>query len=104
MIQTDKYKKGVIALSRKATEINPRLGHYVAHYINKEARFIVQLSNGKLEIDIELARQYENLPDRVIKRQAKKIAVSYKTESMNHTVRLSVDTAWRRLFATEKRI
>lgn len=104
MIKTDKYKKGVIALTQKAAELNPLLGVYEMHYLNKDARFIVQLTNGKLEIEIELARECEENPDQLQYGKIRKVVFPYgeeEDEAGHRRHDSPVNTAWRRLFAKQ---
>jgi len=98
MIRTDKYKKGVIALTLKAAELNPLLGTYEAHYINENARFIVQLTNGKLEIDIELARECEENNENILYGKIRKVAFSYRQDEGSYKYSSNIDTAWKKLF------
>ena len=99
MIKTDKYKKGVIVLTQKAAEINPLLGNYETHYLSEDARFVVQLSNGKLEIDIEMARVCEQDPEKLIPGKLKKAAFSYREGENIKANASNINTAWKKLFA-----
>lgn len=63
MIQTDKYQKGIRALASKVAELDPQIGGYVAHFINTRGMFLVKFSNGHFEIDISLARRFEQWPE-----------------------------------------
>jgi hypothetical protein len=105
MIQTDKYKKGIIALCLKAAEVNPGLGAYQMHYLNEKARFVAQLTNGQLEIEIDLARQYDLDPERQLSDKLQQLIFSNsgKTESLTRLRPASeVDSAWRKLFTRRK--
>ena len=104
MIKTDKYKKGILALTDKATQLNPELGRYETHYLNAEARFIVQLSNGRLEVDIDMARQYEENPDMPQYGRLRKIAFSLNNEENYYRHASNIDSAWRKLFAKQTKI
>ncbi len=103
MIKTDKYKKGVIALTLKATEFNPMLGSYEAHYLNENARFIVQLTNGKLEIDIELARECEENAENFVYDKIRKLTVSNELEEYTYKLSSKIDSAWKKLFTRSRK-
>jgi len=103
MIPTDKYKKGVIALTQKAAELNPLLGRYEIHYLNERGRFIIQLTNGQLEVDIDMARDFEQNAAVLHEDKLQQVAFSYKDEDKVYKANATVDTAWKKLFAVEKR-
>lgn len=98
MIQTNKYKKGVEALVRKAVQFNPLLGCYKAHYLNKRGRFMIQLSNCQVEIDIDVARDYENDSPLLHEGRIQRAAFSFKTEHESDKISHTIDQAWRKLF------
>lgn len=105
MIQTDKYKKGIVALILKAAELNPLLGNYQTHYLNEDARFIVQLSNGQLEIEIETARQYEQDPGKMLTGKLQQLVFNYKkAQEKSYRSSSEIDSAWRKLFSQKKDI
>jgi hypothetical protein len=104
MIKTDKYKKGVIAITQMAAELNPALGAYQSHYINRDARFVVQLTNGKLEIEIDLARECEEHPEKMQYGRLRKAAYSYKSDTTSYRHIANVDSAWKRLFAKQTKV
>src|ERR1700761_4313978 len=98
MIETDKYKKGVMALMRKASEINPQVGNYQTHYLNSQGHFIVQLSNGKLEIDLNLARESDENPERPVSMKLRKAILAYWNEHNPYTRPQSTESKWNKLF------
>lgn len=98
MIRTDKYKKGVMAISKKAAQLNPLLGCYEAHYLNDGGRFMIQLNNCQLEIDIDVARDYENNSPLLHEGRIHRAAFSYKIENEAAKINHSIDQAWRKLF------
>jgi hypothetical protein len=103
MIQTDKYKKGVIALTLKAANLNPLLGSYQAHFLSERGRFIVQLSNGQIEIDISVARDYEQDSPLLHEGKLHQAAFSYQEEDRVYKATPTVDQAWRKLFSADRK-
>ncbi|PBQ31226.1 hypothetical protein CNR22_05420 [Sphingobacteriaceae bacterium] len=98
MIRTDKYKKGVMAVSKKAAQLNPLLGCYQAHYLNEEGRFMIQLSNCQLEIDIDIARDYDQNSPLLHEGRIHQAAFAYKPDDRVYKETNKIDQAWRKLF------
>lgn len=103
MIQTDKYKKGIIALTYRAIELNPKLGYYKTHYLNKNAKFVIHFSNGQLEIDIELAREYEQFPALHATQKLHKAVFPYYDFDNAAKSPRTVHAAWKKLFSKQRK-
>jgi hypothetical protein len=70
MTKTDKNRNGVIGVTNLARNVNPDIGYYQEHYINEGFGFSVRLSNGAINMSIEVAQDFEAhqssvTPDRV---------------------------------------
>ena len=79
MVETNKFKKGVQEVVRLSRKFNLSIGTYITHYLTKEAQFMVQLSNGTLEVGINLARDCEEDAENVISFKLQEVAFSYKS-------------------------
>jgi hypothetical protein len=65
MIKTTDYTIGVKRVISRARESNSEIGFYQEHFITENFRFIIRLSNGRLEMTIEVAQDCEAQPNRV---------------------------------------
>lgn len=59
MIKTTDYTIGVKRVISRAREINSEIGFYQEHFITEHFGFIIRLSNGRLEMSIEVAQDCE---------------------------------------------
>lgn len=99
MIKTNKYQKAVEKITRMAAELNPDIGTYKAHYINKDAGFTIQLSNGKIEIPVDLTCAYIKNNESLDARKIRKIALTYNEGYSRKKLLAQIDADWKNLFA-----
>jgi len=59
------HTNGVKGITYLAQTINPKIGSYQEHFINGNYDFTVKLSNGKIDMSIEIAQDYEAQPGSV---------------------------------------
>jgi len=78
MVKTDKNKRGIIALTDFARTINGEIGSYQEHFINENFHYIVRLDNGRIDIPVENAQDYEVQPGSISDEQIIRIANSYQ--------------------------
>ncbi len=78
MTKTDKYRNGVIGVTNLARIVNPEIGSYQEHYINEGFGFSVRLSNGAINMSIEVAQDYEAQQSSVTPDRVEKIANTYR--------------------------
>ena len=78
MTKTDKYRNGVISVTGLARKVNPEIGSYLEHYINEGFEFSVKLSNGAINMSIEVAQDYEAQPSSVTSERIQKVAATYR--------------------------
>ena len=65
MKKTNAHTNGVTGVTFLARTINPEIGSYEEHYINESFNFTVKLSNGAINMSIEVAQDYEARPSSV---------------------------------------
>jgi hypothetical protein len=65
MQKTTQYTNGVMAVTALARKINAEIGSYQEHYINEYFGFSVRLSNGAINMSMEIAQDYEAQPSSV---------------------------------------
>jgi hypothetical protein len=81
MTKTDKYRNGVISVTGLARTVNPEIGSYIEHYINlinEGFGFSVKLSNGAINMSIEVAQDYEAQPISVTPERIEKVAATFR--------------------------
>jgi hypothetical protein len=59
MQKTTQYQRGVMGITNLASSINPEIGNYVEHYINEMFGISVKLSNGAINMTVEIAQDFE---------------------------------------------
>ena len=101
MIQTDKYKKEIIGLLKKALEINSQLGEYEKHYLTEKARFVVVLTNGRLEIDIEVIKNFAANSEISVSYKLNAIVQSFDVANNRRVRSRKVNRKWKELFGKE---
>ena len=59
MNKSTENTNGVTGIVSEARILNPEIGNYEEHFINERFRYIVRLSNGRLEMSREIVQDYE---------------------------------------------
>ena len=59
MQKTTQYQRGVMGITNLARSINPEIGNYVEHYINEMFGISVKLSNGAINLSVEIVQVFE---------------------------------------------
>lgn len=98
MIITNKYKNSIRALTQLASEMNPAIGAYESHYLNKDIGFTVKLSNGTLEIPVDVASSYEKNRETFSSHKLRKVALSYNNGISRQKLNSQIETEWKNLF------
>lgn len=98
MIITNKYKNSIRTLTRLAAEMNPAIGTYESHYLNKDIGFTVKLSNGTIEIPVDLASAYEKNREEFNPHKLRKVALSYSNGKSRPKLLSQIETDWKNLF------
>jgi hypothetical protein len=101
MVQTEKYKKEIIGIIKKAKQLNSFIGDYVIHYLNERAQFTVLLSNGSLEIEIEAIRAYGQNSTAVFPAKLRRDIEFYVCAESQCLRGKSLNSKWNQLFGRE---
>lgn len=78
MTKTTQYQRGVEAVTSYARALNPEIGTYQEHFINERFGFSVRLSNGVINMSIEVAQDYEAQPSSVTQDRIEKVAKTFR--------------------------
>ena len=89
MEKTNLNKKGVIGIIDEAREFIEEIGKYREHFINARFGYTVSLTNGKIEMPIRYANQYQKKPGSIDKSKIKKIAQSFKADTYKEYNKIS---------------
>ena len=65
MKKTNEHTNGVTGVTFLAQTIHPEIGSYQQHYINESFNFTVILSNGAIDMTLEIVQDYEARPSSV---------------------------------------
>jgi len=77
MQKTTQYQMGVIGITNLAKVINPEIGNYVEHYINEMFGISVKLSNGAINMSVEIVQDFEANPNTIDSIRIEKVAKSF---------------------------
>ena len=77
MTKTDRYSNGVQAVTNLARGINSEIGYYKEHYFT-ETGFAVKLSNGAINMSVEVTQDYEAQPSSVTPERIQRVADTYR--------------------------
>ena len=72
MNKSTENTNGVTGIVSEARILNPEIGNYEEHFINERFRYIVRLSNGRLEMSREIVQDYEIQPNSISKERIAK--------------------------------
>ncbi|MBI2284117.1 MAG: hypothetical protein HYU71_10440 [Bacteroidetes bacterium] len=78
MTKTTQYQSGVMAVTSLARTINPEIGAYQEHFINESFGFSVRLSNGAINMSVEVAQDYEAQPSSVTQDRIERVAKTFR--------------------------
>lgn len=65
MQKTTQYSSGVRGILSRTRQYNPEIGNYMEHFINERFSFTVRLSNGRIEMPMEMAHDQETMPSSI---------------------------------------
>ncbi|HBU78154.1 MAG TPA: hypothetical protein DEF18_08635 [Muricauda sp.] len=77
MNKSTENTNGVTGIVSEARILNPEIGNYEEHFINERFRYIVRLSNGRLEMSREIVQDYEIQPNSISKERIQRVADSF---------------------------
>ncbi|MHB8260512.1 MAG: hypothetical protein ACYDCN_09505 [Bacteroidia bacterium] len=78
MTKTNQYQNGVIAVTSLARTVNPEIGTYQEHFVNENFVFSVRLSNGAINMSVEVAQDYEAQPSSVTTDRIENVAKTFR--------------------------
>jgi hypothetical protein len=78
MEKTNQYQRGVVEVINLARSINSDIGSYQEHFINERFGFTVRLSNGRIEMSLEVAQDYEAQPSSVTIDRIERVAATFR--------------------------
>ncbi len=81
MERTNQNSKGVRDILGRARQYNHDIGDYIEHFINERFAFTVRLSNGRIEIPMEMAQDQEAMPSSVSEERIRIIASRFQSNN-----------------------
>ena len=79
MEKSNRFTFGVTSLVDLAREINPEIGYYEFHIEGSiERGFSIKLSNGKVDVSVQLASDYEINPDNISEEVIRNMARTFR--------------------------
>lgn len=78
MQKTTQYQRGVMGITNLARSINPEIGNYVEHYINEMFGISVKLSNGAINMTVEIAQDFEANPNSIDSTRIENVSKSFR--------------------------
>lgn len=81
MQKTTQYSGGVRGILTRARQYNPEIGNYVEHFINERFSFTIRLSNGRIEMPMEMAHDQETMPSSISEERIQNIAQRFQNNN-----------------------
>ena len=78
MKKTDVYTNAVKGVTHLAWTNNPEIGFYQEHYLNDRYDFSVMLTNGVIDMSIEVVQDYEARPSSVTSDRIDKVVKTFR--------------------------
>jgi hypothetical protein len=78
MYKSNSHTTGVRGVTFLAWTTNPEIGSYQEHFINENFAFTVILSNGEIDMSIEIVQDYEARPSSVTYDRYKIVADTFR--------------------------
>ena len=78
MQKTTQYQRGVMGITNLARTINPEIGNYVEHYINEMFGISVKLSNGAINMSVEIAQDFEANPNSIDSTRIENVSKTFR--------------------------
>lgn len=78
MQKTTQYQRGVMGITNLARSINPEIGNYVEHYINEMFGISVKLSNGAINMTVEIAQDFEANPNSIDSTRIENVSKTFR--------------------------
>jgi hypothetical protein len=78
MTKTEQYKTGVIGVIGLARIKNSEIGNYEEHFFNDSFKIVSRLTNGRIEMSVEVAQDYEHDPKSVTEERIQKVVDTFK--------------------------
>lgn len=78
MTKTTKYQDGVMAVISLLKLINSEIGDYQEHFVNESFIFSVKLTNGSINMSVEVAQDCEAQPSSVTQDRLEKVAKTFR--------------------------
>ncbi|MHA8061421.1 hypothetical protein PQG22_09110 [Aquirufa beregesia] len=78
MTKTDLYMSGVIGVTSLARTVNTEIGTYIEHFITDNFGFAVKLSNGVINMSIEIAQDFESQSSSATTERIKLVANTFQ--------------------------
>ncbi len=78
MQKITQYQRGVMGITNLARSINPEIGNYVEHYINEMFGISVKLSNGAVNMTVEIAQDFEANPNSIDSTRIENVSKTFR--------------------------
>lgn len=81
MERTTQYSRGVRGILTRTRQYNTEIGNYMEHFINERFSFTVRLSNGRIEMPMEMAHDQETMPSSISEDRIQNIAQRFQNNN-----------------------
>ncbi|OXA85920.1 hypothetical protein [Flavobacterium hercynium] len=78
MQKTNKNRSGIQGILSRAKKYNSGIGTYKEHFFNDRFNYTIRLSNGRIEISMNVAQDQERMPASISEETVQDIANSFK--------------------------
>jgi hypothetical protein len=92
MTKTDQYSSGVRGIITRARKYDTEIGNYIEHFINERFSFTVRLSNGRIEMPMEMAHDQETMPSSITEDRIQNIAARFQNNNLKPIIKQQEQT------------
>lgn len=78
MQKTTQYQRGVMGITNLVRSINPEIWNYVEHYNNEMFGISVKLSNGAINMTVEIAQDFEANPNSIDSTRIENVSKTFR--------------------------
>lgn len=86
MEKTSQYSNGVRGILTRARRYNPEIGNHIEHFINERFSFTIRLSNGRIEMPMEMAQDLETMPSSITEDSIRNLSTRFQSKNPRHIV------------------
>lgn len=83
MTKSNENRSGINSILNRARVYDNEIGNYCEHFINKRFSYTVRLTNGRIEIPMNMAQDQEKMPSSITEERIQVVAQKFVNDNPN---------------------